>query len=144
MVAPARQTTQVSPDPPLIVLPERHRDVVVGGAAHAGAPGTSDPARPVVGERAVGVVRYSTASDGSKLVQALRSDTVSRNGRRRTPTGYCHAVPWWAPARALCGRLTEPMVSWPQADFMAQRVQVCPQCRATVRAELEGPPVPRA
>jgi hypothetical protein len=142
MVAPVRHTPQVSPDLPPIVLPERQTDLAVGGAARV--PGTSEPAGPVVGERAVGVVRYSTASDGSKLVQALRSDTVSRNGRRRTPTGYCHAVPWWAPASALCGRLTEPMVLWPQADFMAQRVQVCPQCRATVRAELEGPVVPRA
>jgi hypothetical protein len=95
----------------------------------------------VLGRRAVGPVRYSTASDGSKLVHTLRTGAVSQKARRRVPTGYCHAVPWWSPARTLCGRLTERMALWPQADFIAQRVEVCPQCRTTVRAEFEELPV---
>ena len=104
-----------------------------------------EPAPPRLGGRTVGAFRYSTASDGSKLLPMLRSQAVPKQGRRRAPTGYCHAVPWWAPARALCGLLTERMALWPQADFTAQRVEVCPRCRAIVRAEqFEDPPAAEA
>jgi hypothetical protein len=105
----------------------------------AEAPVVAEPTRELRGVRSVGVMRYFTASDGSKLVQMLHSQVVPRRGRRRVPTGFCHAVPWWSPARAICGRLTERMALWPQADFMTQRVEVCPECRATVLADLDAP-----
>jgi hypothetical protein len=92
---------------------------------------------PVPGSahRTVSPLRYSTAADGSKLVPMLQGGPVAKKGRRRVPTGHCHAVPWWTPARAVCGRLTERMALWPHDDFTQQRVDVCPQCSAAVRAE---------
>ena len=117
--------------------------VLVDHDVSAGDEPQRDPAEPRLGGRTVGALRYSTASDGSKLLPMLRSQAVPKRGRRRAPTGYCHAVPWWAPARALCGLLTERMALWPQADFTVQRVEVCPRCRAIVYAEqLEDPHVP--
>ena len=102
----------------------------------------SDSYLPPFGQRAVGPLRYSTAADGSKIVPRLQRGAVSKKGRRRVPTGQCHAVPSSSPARALCGRLTERMALWPDDDFTQQRVDVCPQCWAAVRAELDAPPVP--
>ncbi len=95
----------------------------------------SDSAQPSYAPRTVGALRYSTAADGSKLVPALPGGTVAREGRRRVPTGQCHAVPRWSPARAACGLLTERMALWPEDDFTRRRVDVCPQCSAAVRAE---------
>lgn len=105
------------------------------------SPSDSHPAP--FGYRTVGAIRYSTAADGSKLVPMLQGGAVSRKGRRRVPTGFSHGVPWWSPARALCGRLTERMALWPQADFTQQRVDVCPRCWDAVQEELDSLPTVR-
>ena len=86
-------------------------------------------------------MRYYTASDGSTVAASkLGVRMRPAPGRRRVPTGNCHAVPWWSPARALCGRLTELMALFPKIDFETQRVQICPECLALVRAEFETEP----
>ena len=75
---------------------------------------------------------YSTASDGSKLIPVPPSTAVPRRGRRRTPTGDCHAVPTSSPALTRCGLSTEGLALWPDVDFTEQRVQICPECRRGV------------
>ena len=86
-------------------------------------------------------MRYYTASDGSTVAASrLGARMRPAPGRRRVPTGNCHAVPWWSPARAVCGRLTERMALFPKVDFETQRFQICPQCLAIVRAEFEAEP----